>query len=163
MTNKLAAIEKLQTRYVMALDKQDMAGWLACFSQDPEVSYICISAENERQGHSLALMYDVGRGKIEDRVSIVTKVWVGTYEPYTTRHFVQLLDVQAVGDNRYEASAQFILTMTPAGGTTSVLTTGLYQDLIQKVRFLCDEGLSTTRMCSPVTLYFHSDRNTRAI
>ena len=54
----LNAIDAVQTRNIAALDAQDMAGWLATFSTDPEASYICISAENEQRGLSIALMLD---------------------------------------------------------------------------------------------------------
>ena len=48
-TDTLSAIDALQTRYIVALDGQDMASWLDTFSTDPAASYICISAENDKR------------------------------------------------------------------------------------------------------------------
>lgn len=124
------AINTLQAAYLSALDQGDMAGWAATFAQE-EASYYCISAENDRRGFPLALMYDDCRGRIDDRVSFVTKVWAGTYEPYRTRHFIQPLGCEAAGTNRYRVTSGFMIMMTPEGGATSILTSGEYRDLIE--------------------------------
>ena len=70
-----SAIDALHTAYVAALDQGDMAAWAGTFAAAPEASYFCISSENDRRGLPLALMYDDCRGRIDDRVSFVTKVW----------------------------------------------------------------------------------------
>lgn len=127
----LDAIDALQARHIAALDAQDMAGWLATFSSDPATSYICISAENEERGLSIALMFDDNRARIEDRVSIVTKVWAGTYQAYRTRHFFQRLSCREATPGRFEVMSNFSIAMTPAGGVSSLLTTGVYRDLIE--------------------------------
>ncbi len=127
----LNAIDALQARYIKALDTQDMPGWLAAFSTDPVASYICISAENDRRGLPIALMLDDNRGRLEDRVSIVTQVWTGTYQAYRTRHFHQRLECREAGPRTYEVTSNFLLAMTPEGGVSSVLTTGVYRDLVE--------------------------------
>ena len=129
-TDTLSAIDALQTRYIVALDGQDMASWLDTFSTDPAASYICISAENDKRGLTIALMLDDGRARLEDRVSIVTKVWTGTYQAYRTRHFVQRLSCREAGPNRYQVTSNFSLAMTPEGGVSTLLTTGVYRDVI---------------------------------
>jgi anthranilate 1,2-dioxygenase small subunit len=126
----LSAIDAVQTAYIAALDKGDMAAWAASFASD-KASYFCISAENDRRGFPLALMYDDCRGRIDDRVSFVTKVWVGTYEPYRTRHFLQPLSCEAAGANQYRVTTGFMIMMTPEGGATTILTSGEYRDLIE--------------------------------
>jgi len=125
-----SAIEALHTAYLAALDQGDMAAWAATFAAD-EASYFCISAENDRRGFPLALMYDDCRGRIDDRVSFVTKVWAGTYQPYRTRHFIQRLSMDAAGNNQYRVTSGFMIMMTPEGGATTVLTSGEYRDLIE--------------------------------
>jgi len=125
-----SAIDALHTAYVAALDQGDMAAWAATFAAD-EASYFCISAENDRRGFPLALMYDDCRGRIDDRVSFVTKVWAGTYQPYRTRHFIQRLSLDAAGSNQYHVTSGFMIMMTPEGGATTVLTSGEYRDLIE--------------------------------
>jgi anthranilate 1,2-dioxygenase small subunit len=124
------AIDALQTAYVSALDRSDMPAWAATFAAD-DAKYFCISAENDRQGLPLALMYDDCRGRIGDRVSFVTKVWVGTYEPYRTRHLLQPLGLQCIGEKRYSMTTGFTIMMTPEGGVTKVLTSGEYRDQIE--------------------------------
>ena len=126
-----SAIDALHTAYIAALDRGDMAGWAATFAVAPETSYFCISAENDRRGLPLALMYDDCRGRIDDRVSFVTKVWVGTYQAYRTRHFIQRLSCESVGNNQYRVISGFTIMMTPEGGATAVLTSGEYRDLIE--------------------------------
>ena len=130
-TDTLNAIDAMQTRHIAALDAQDMAGWLATFSTDPEASYICISAENEQRGLSIALMFDDSRARLEDRVSIVTKVWAGTYQAYRTRHFFQRLECREAAPGRFEVMSNFSIAMTPEGGVSTLLTTGVYRDLIE--------------------------------
>lgn len=125
-----SAINTLQTAYLSALDQGDMAGWAATFAQE-EASYYCISAENDRRGFPLALMYDDCRGRIDDRVSFVTKVWAGTYQPYRTRHFIQPLSCTTAGSNQYNVTTGFMIMMTPEGGATTILTSGEYRDLIE--------------------------------
>ncbi len=125
----VSAIDALHTAYLAALDKGDMAGWAATFAVD-EARYFCISAENDRRGLPLALMYDDCRGRIDDRVSFVTKVWVGTYQPYRMRHFTQRLSVSPAGASSYTVTSGFTIMMTPEGGSTQVLTSGEYRDLI---------------------------------
>ena len=125
-----SAIDALHTAYVAALDQGDMAAWAATFASN-EASYFCISAENDRRGLPLALMYDDCRGRIDDRVSFVTKVWVGTYQPYRTRHFIQRLSCESAGNNQYRVISGFMIMMTPEGGATTILTSGEYRDLIE--------------------------------
>ncbi|WP_298704069.1 aromatic-ring-hydroxylating dioxygenase subunit beta [uncultured Variovorax sp.] len=127
----LNAIDAIQTRCIAALDAQDMAGWLATFSTDTDASYICISAENEQRGHWIALMLDDSRARLEDRVSIVTKVWAGTYQAYRTRHFFQRLTCREANRDRFEVTSNFSIAMTPEGGVSTLLTTGVYHDLIE--------------------------------
>ena len=126
----ISAIEALHTAYLAALDQGDMAAWAATFAAD-EAKYFCISAENDRRGFPLALMYDDCRGRIDDRVSFVTKVWAGTYQPYRTRHFIQRLSMDAAGSNQYRVTSGFMIMMTPEGGATTILTSGEYRDLIE--------------------------------
>lgn len=127
----VAALDDLQARYVEALGAQDMQAWLACFSSDAEASYLCVSAENDRRGLGIALMYDDSRARLEDRVSIVTKVWAGTYQAYRTRHFVQRLTCRPAGAGRVETTANFLIAMTPEGDVPALLTSGVYRDVVE--------------------------------
>jgi anthranilate 1,2-dioxygenase small subunit len=125
------AIDELQLRYVQALDTQNMEGWLATFADEPDSGYVCISEEDERRKLPLALMLDDCRGRLEDRVTFVTKIWAGTYQPYKTRHFVQRASCKRQGDGLYDTVSTFSITMIQEDGTSRVLTTGTYQDVIK--------------------------------
>lgn len=127
----LTAIDAVQTAYLAALDAGDMAAWAATFATAPETSYFCISAENDRRGLPIALMYDDCRGRIDDRVSFVTQVWAGTYQPYRTRHLAQRVACEAAGPDTYRVTSGFSVMMTPEGGSTMVLTSGTYRDTIE--------------------------------
>ena len=87
----LASIDALQVAYARALDRFDMPAWLDCFEDDAG-SYICTTRENEEQDLPLALMMDDNRVRLGDRARFINEVWSGTFEEYTTRHFVQRLD-----------------------------------------------------------------------
>lgn len=130
-TTHMNAIDALQTSYVMALDAGDMTAWAATFSTAPETSYFCIAAENDRRGLPIALMYDDCRARIDDRITFVDQVWVGTYQPYRTRHLVQRLTCEPVGQNVYSVMSSFLIMMTAEGGATIVMTSGVYRDVIE--------------------------------
>jgi len=76
-------------------------------------------------------MLDDSRARLEDRVSIVTKVWAGTYQAYRTRHFFQRLACREAAPGRFEVMSNFSIAMTPEGGVSTLLTTGVYRDLIE--------------------------------
>lgn len=125
----LARIDELQLNYVRALDQRDMQGWAACFGE--QASYICISHENEEQGLELAIMLDDSRARILDRVTYVTKVWAGTFEDYSTRHFVQRLSCQEDRNGLLGVESNFMIAYTTSRGRSEILVAGVYHDLIE--------------------------------
>ena len=127
----LQALDGLDARYGRALDAADMDGWLRCFADDDAASYTCISAENDAAGWPIALMLDDCRGRLHDRVTFVTKVWAGTFQPYATRHFVQRTLCEAVDADTVRSEANFSIVITPEGQPSSVLATGVYRDLVR--------------------------------
>lgn len=126
----LALVEALQSRYAAALDRRDMEAWLDCFSQDAAASYYCTSGENEEQGLQIALMYDDCRARLVDRVTFITKVWAGTYQPYRTRHFVQRIGEPVRNNGTLSVVSNFSIAITPEGGSSSLLAVGQYEDQI---------------------------------
>lgn len=115
-------------KYLAALDRQDMKGWLDCFAE--EGSYICISRENEDAGLPVAMMLDDTRARLKDRVKFVDEVWSGTYEAYSTRHFVQRFECTQAGGERYNVLSNFIVSYTNRRGGSDILVTGVYEDQI---------------------------------
>jgi 3-phenylpropionate/cinnamic acid dioxygenase small subunit len=130
----LARIDDLQARYIRALDDKRMDDWLACFSARPDSSYILNTAENEDRKRPLALILDDCRGRLEDRVSFVTRIWRGTYQDYRTRHFVQRTGCNADASAGLEVVTNFTVLFTPEDtGRTEVFAAGVYIDRVVPV------------------------------
>ena len=125
----LAGIDALQLAYARALDRFDMPAWLGCF-EDGAGSYICTTRENEEQGLALALMMDDSRRRLADRVRFIDEVWAGTFEEYTTRHFVQRLDCAATAPGRYTVESNFMVAYTTDRRNSEILCAGVFLDEI---------------------------------
>jgi anthranilate 1,2-dioxygenase small subunit len=142
----LARIDELQTKYLAALDRQDMKDWLDCFAE--EASYICISRENQDAGLPVAMMLDDTRARLKDRVKFVDEVWSGTYEDYATRHFVQRFECKATGNGRVNVLSNFIVAYTNRRGASDILATGVYEDEIDlngvSARFTAKKAIMDT-------------------
>lgn len=128
----LAQIDALQCRYIAALDSKNMDAWLNTFSNDPDASYICTTAENVEADLPLGLILDDCHARLEDRVTFVTKIWAGTYSEYRTRHFVQRTDCRAAVDGNFDVESQFMILHTPSDTRRSeVFACGVYIDRIR--------------------------------
>jgi 3-phenylpropionate/cinnamic acid dioxygenase small subunit len=123
-----ARIDELQMKYLAALDRQDMKGWLDCFAE--EASYICISRENQDAGLPVAMMLDDTRARLKDRVKFIDEVWSGTYEDYSTRHFVQRFECTKSSGGRFNVLSNFIVAYTNRRGGSEILVAGVYEDEI---------------------------------
>lgn len=124
-----SAIDRLQTRYIAALDNKSMEGWQQTFASRPDSSYTCTSAENVAAGLPVALMLDDNRARIADRVTFVNKVWSGTFQDYQTRHFIQRLQCEPAGEQRYTVRTNFSVMFTPEEtGDSRLLVCGIYED-----------------------------------
>lgn len=126
----LAQIDALQTRYIHALDSKNFSAWVDTFSSEPDASYFCISAENEDNNLPIALMYDDCRDRIEDRVVFIEKIWVDTFQEYSTRHFIQRMHVEPIDSNVYAVETNFSIVYTPETGRSGVQVAGVYKDKI---------------------------------
>jgi anthranilate 1,2-dioxygenase small subunit len=122
----LSQVDALQMKYLAALDRHDLEGWLACFAD--EASYICITRENSDAGLPVALMLDDCRARLQDRVKFVNEVWSGTFEDYTTRHFVQRFECTAADGGGLKVQTNFMVCYTNRRGGSEILVTGVYED-----------------------------------
>lgn len=123
-----AQVKQLNRDYIRALDKRDMQGWLNTFVQG-DASYVCISRENEERGLPIAYMLDDCYERIQDRVTQVVKIQADAMEHYQPRHFVQVMDIEPAGDDRYRVQSNFTLYYTPFNtGKTDLLVAGEYID-----------------------------------
>lgn len=125
----IAQLDTLQLNYVRALDRHDLQGWADCFGENG--SYICLPRENEEQGLALAIMMDDSRARILDRVNYITKVWAGTFEDYTTRHFVQRLECRPAPSGLVTVESNFMVAYTTARGRSELLVAGVYHDEVE--------------------------------
>lgn len=121
------AVEALNLRYIRALDRRDMHGWLATF--DDPGTYVCISKENEDRGLPIGYMLDDSYARLKDRVTQVTQIQPDAVEHYQPRHFTQVVDIQPLGGVNYRVETHFTVNYTPDNtGRTDVLATGTYVD-----------------------------------
>ena len=124
----LAQVDALQMQYLAALDRHDLEGWLNCFAD--EASYTCITRENSDANLPVALMMDDCRARLKDRVKFVNEVWSGTFEDYTTRHFVQRFECMQAKDGGLSVLSNFMVSYTNRRGASEILVTGVYEDEI---------------------------------
>jgi len=122
-------VDRLQTRYIHALDRRRLSDWLACFAAAS--SYVCITRENVDQGLQLAIMLDDCHERLLDRVKFVEDVWAGTFEDYTTRHFVQRLTCDRTSDGDYAVESNLLVAYTSAEGRSELLVAGAYYDVVR--------------------------------
>lgn len=129
---ELMSIDELHADYIDALDSKDMGRWLATFAHDADASYICISRDNVEQGLELAMMLDDNRARIHDRGTFINEIWVGTFQDYRTRHFAQRVHAERLADGTASVRSHFTVLYTPDDvGTSEVLATGTYEDVVQ--------------------------------
>jgi 3-phenylpropionate/cinnamic acid dioxygenase small subunit len=77
-------------------------------------------------------MLDDCRGRIEDRVTYVTKVWAGTFQDYRMRHIMQRIQARHVAEDLVEMRTGFVVYCTPEeSGITQILTAGEYEDVVR--------------------------------
>jgi 3-phenylpropionate/cinnamic acid dioxygenase small subunit len=106
-----------------------MKAWLATFGDEGQ--YVCTTAESEAAALPVALIMDDCRGRLEDRVKFVDKVWAGTFQDYQTRHFVQRIECLAAEPGVYGVRTNFALAITRSDtGRTDIFATGIYVDIV---------------------------------
>ncbi len=126
----VAQIDALQAGYIHALDSKDFHAWVDTFDTAEDTAYFCIAAENAERNLPIALMYDDNRLRIEDRVTFIEKIWVGTFQDYYTRHFIQRTRCSQQSNNIYAVETNFSIIYTPESGKSDVQVAGLYKDEI---------------------------------
>lgn len=126
----LAAIDELQLRYADALDQRDMNAWLGTFSRKDDATYICTTAESVEGKLPVSMMLDDCRGRLEDRVTFITRIWAGTFQDYRMRHFMQRIRHERDGD-LWRIRTNFRVVCTPIGRDQRTDTvSGVYEDVV---------------------------------
>ncbi|MDD2795278.1 aromatic-ring-hydroxylating dioxygenase subunit beta [Acidocella sp.] len=131
-TSLEAALDALLLADASALDGKDMQGWLGNYAEEDAASYFCRSVENTEHDLALGFMYDDCRARLEDRVTFVNDIWVGTFQDYRTRHFVRRMRYERTGASTVEMRSNFSVFMTAVdSGMTQVLAVGQYLDAVR--------------------------------
>ena len=129
--NILRRIDDLQLSYIDALDSKDLTGWLGTF-QENAAEYYVIPVEHIEQNLPLSLLHDDCYARLLDRVTFIEKIWVGIYEDYQMRHFVQRVRVQAAGaSDIYDVKSNVSVMYTDNDGHAHVLAVGTYEDRVR--------------------------------
>ena len=151
-----AEIDAFNADYAALLDRQDLEGWVRCFTAD--AFYVVISRENVERGHPVGLIYCEGRPMIEDRAFALLKT--SMFGPRSLRHMISNLTVAPQPDGTVQARANFVvfevLTDRPEA---RVLQVGEYRDIfaredgilrLRERRCVYDNLLIPTALCIPV-------------
>lgn len=134
--SKLTSIQKekidaLVLAYGDALDRKNMADWLACFVEEDRASYSCIAQENVENNLPIAHMLDNNHAKLVDRKKYVDEVWAGTFEDYQTRHFSQRVSAEILEDGTARVRSNFFVAWTDEQVRDSkILVVGVYEDTV---------------------------------
>jgi anthranilate 1,2-dioxygenase small subunit len=129
-TDVINQIEQLNREYICALDNLDMTTWLACFSKQGR--YTFISEENHRRQLPIAFMLDDCYERLQDRVTQVVDIQADSTEHYQTRHFTQLMSVNALSNGQYQAEFNYSIYYTQHDTSqTKILCVGRYMDVIE--------------------------------
>jgi 3-phenylpropionate/cinnamic acid dioxygenase small subunit len=126
---QLRVAEQLIDAYVRGLDRLEVTRWPEYFAT--EASYIVTSRENLERGLQIAHILDDSRGRIEDRITYITKVWDGHYNEYWPRHVLgRSIVTDVVGDD-IRVETNFAIYMSEPGEVGSRLfAVGYYDDVI---------------------------------
>jgi 3-phenylpropionate/cinnamic acid dioxygenase small subunit len=129
--NILRRIDELQLAYIDALDSKNLAGWLGTF-QENAAEYYVIPIEHIEQDLPLSLLHDDCYARLLDRVTFIEKIWVGIFEDYQMRHFVQRVRVQAAdASDTYDVKSNVSVMYTDNEGHAHVLAIGTYEDRVR--------------------------------
>lgn len=121
-------IDELLSRYVDVVDGQRWHEWPDLFTADG--AYAVYALDNVEDGLPLAYMLDDNANRLRDRVKFVTEVWAGTIEPYRTRHFLQVTNVDQEG-RTYRVRSNLLVTYAEIDELPGTLATGFAEDTIR--------------------------------
>ncbi|HIG79278.1 MAG TPA: hypothetical protein EYQ47_04670 [Cycloclasticus sp.] len=126
----ISQIEQLNREYISALDSLDMTAWLNCFNKKGQYNFI--SEENHRRNLPIAFMLDDCYKRLQDRVTQVVDIQADSTEHYQTRHFTQLMSVEALDNGQYQAEFNYSIYYTRRDSNqTQILCVGRYMDVIE--------------------------------
>ncbi len=126
MLERQYAVEKLQARYVQALDADQLEAWPDFFVDSGR--YRILTAENLEQGLPLPLVQADSRAMLRDRVAALRHANI--YEGQRYRHVVSSTMVEVVTEDVVKSAANFMVARIMHDGATMLFATGRYLDRI---------------------------------
>lgn len=122
----LRQIERLNARYIRAIDDDKLEDWPALFTE--KCLYRITTRENVAQGLTMPLMECVGRGMLLDRVTGYRRVNI--YEPQRYTHMVSGLAIESVDGVVATTRQSYLVVRTMVTGEMTVFSTGIYLDRV---------------------------------
>ena len=121
-----AAIARLMTQYVHAIDNDELERWPQFFTA--QGMYQIIPRTAYEQGHPVGVWFCDNRDMLEDRVSSVREVNV--FEPHVYRHVIGPAEILEFSDGIYRTQSSYIVVRTMHDGEMCVFSAGRYVDEI---------------------------------
>ena len=119
-------IEELNTRYIRAIDDDELEAWPELFTE--KCLYRIITRENFARGLTTPLMECASRGMLIDRVTGYRRVNI--YEPQRYTHMISGLALEAIDGARIACKQSYIVVRTMVGGEMMIFSTGVYLDRV---------------------------------
>jgi anthranilate 1,2-dioxygenase small subunit len=150
-----AAIARLMTQYVHAIDNDELERWPQFFTANALYQIVPRAAFD--QGHPVGIWYCDNRDMLEDRVSSIREVNV--FEPHVYRHVIGPTEILGVAGGIYRAQTSYIVVRTMQDGEMSVFSAGRYVDeivlekdaaLLQKRVVVTDSARYDTLVVIPI-------------
>lgn len=126
--DKLTLRDQLQdfnASYVRCIDSDDLENWPNYFLS--KCHYRVTSAENDRDGFEVGLMYATSKAMLQDRISALRNANI--YERQTYRHMVGLPYVLRSDAKVAECETPFLVVRIVQGDETFLYATGIYKDV----------------------------------
>jgi anthranilate 1,2-dioxygenase small subunit len=120
------AVENLHSRYVHALDSDDLEAWPNFFTENG--IYRIATAENEERGLPVAVLYAEGRGMLRDRVASLRNANI--YEPQRYRHIVSSVLIEELEKKTIRSVSNFMVVRIMQDGGSLLFASGRYVDRI---------------------------------
>ena len=121
-----AAIARLMTQYVHAIDNDELERWPQFFTAN--ALYRIVPRAAFDQGHPVGIWFCDNRDMLEDRVSSIREVNI--FEPHVYRHVIGPTEILGVSGGIYRAQTSYIVVRTMQDGEMSVFSAGRYIDEI---------------------------------
>jgi 3-phenylpropionate/cinnamic acid dioxygenase small subunit len=120
------AVERLQARYVAAIDDDRLEDWPLLFIE--RCHYDIVTAENEEQGLPLGLFHADSRAMLIDRVASLRRANI--YEAQRYRHIVSAAAILEAAPGFVRAQSNFLVVRIMLDGAMTLFASGRYLDRV---------------------------------